>query len=306
MHGLPEVPGVTHRRVLAGDISMHVAEAGAGAPLLLVHGWPQHWYCWRHLIPELAKTHRVICPDLRGLGWSDAPARGYDKQTLAEDLLHLLDTLGLDHVSYVGHDWGAYAGYLLALTAPERIDRLALLGIATPGGTRPRLAGLPWAPALLSYQYLLALPGIGPRALTATSALLRAVFRVWPTVELDEVETYFERLREPERAHASSRYYRTFLTRELPATLSGRFRHRAPVMPTCRVLGENDFLRRLVEDEPGTRIVPGAGHFVQEERPEAVLEILKRFLDDERPLRERPSAAIPAGSAARPAGRGGS
>src|SRR5687768_8728455 len=108
MDDLPHVSGVTHRRVRAGKIEMHVAESGSGPPLMLVHGWPQHWYTWHRLIGELSLDFRVICPDLRGLGWSDAPDGRYDKETLADDLLALMDTLELDTVQYVGHDWGAY------------------------------------------------------------------------------------------------------------------------------------------------------------------------------------------------------
>ena len=69
----PPVPGVEHRFVEAGGLRMHVAEAGAGEPLLLVHGWPQHWYQWRGVIQRLAGTRRLIVPDLRGFGWTDAP-----------------------------------------------------------------------------------------------------------------------------------------------------------------------------------------------------------------------------------------
>ena len=70
---LPYVPGVRHRQVRAGDLEMHVAEAGEGDPIVLLHGWPQHWYLWRDVIPLLAPHGRVICPDLRGFGWTDAP-----------------------------------------------------------------------------------------------------------------------------------------------------------------------------------------------------------------------------------------
>ena len=70
---LPEVPGVRHRMVAANGINLHVAEAGEGPPLLLVHGWPQHWWIWRRVIRPLAQRYRVLAPDLRGHGWSDAP-----------------------------------------------------------------------------------------------------------------------------------------------------------------------------------------------------------------------------------------
>src|SRR4051794_33022829 len=77
----PEVEGVEHRYVDAGGLRMHVAEAGPqGEPIMLLHGWPQHWYLWRDVIPPLAEEYRVIAPDLRGFGWSDAPPDGYDKE----------------------------------------------------------------------------------------------------------------------------------------------------------------------------------------------------------------------------------
>ncbi len=75
MHGSPpEIDGVTHRYVDVPGVRLHVAEAGEGPPILLLHGWPQHWWVWRKVIPALAENHRVICPDLRGFGWSEAPA----------------------------------------------------------------------------------------------------------------------------------------------------------------------------------------------------------------------------------------
>src|SRR3954447_3633435 len=109
---LPAVPGVTHRQIEVGTLSVHVAEAGVGEPLVLLHGWPQHWYCWRRVVPLLADEYHLIMPDLRGHGWTDAPSGGYDKAQLATDLFGLLDALGLQQVSLVGHDWGGWTGFL--------------------------------------------------------------------------------------------------------------------------------------------------------------------------------------------------
>lgn len=103
---LPHVEGVEHRFVEARGLRFHVALAGDGDPLVMLHGWPQHWFEWRNLIPSLARRHRVICPHLRGLGWSDAPPAGYEKEELATDALTVLDALELDTVQLVGHDWG--------------------------------------------------------------------------------------------------------------------------------------------------------------------------------------------------------
>jgi pimeloyl-ACP methyl ester carboxylesterase len=78
--------------VEAAGIRFHVAEAGTGAPIVPLHGWPQHWYTWRKVVPLLPSEHRVICPDLRGLGWSDLPPGRYGKQTFADDVHALLDS----------------------------------------------------------------------------------------------------------------------------------------------------------------------------------------------------------------------
>src|SRR5438874_9526572 len=103
---------------------MHVAEAGPpdGQPIVLLHGWPQHWYEWRGLVAELSRHYRMVMPDLRGLGWTDAPADGYEKENLARDIVKLLDALELEHVKLVGHDWGGYVGFLLGLLEPTRVE----------------------------------------------------------------------------------------------------------------------------------------------------------------------------------------
>ena len=101
---LPEVAGVTHRYEAVNGIRLHYAEAGEGEPVVLQHGWPQHWWMWRDFIGPLAERYRVICPDLRGHGWSDKPAHGYRKPELLDDVLALLDRLGIERVRWVGHD----------------------------------------------------------------------------------------------------------------------------------------------------------------------------------------------------------
>src|SRR5437764_7218534 len=105
----PELPRVSaglrvqHRYVHVNGVRLHVAEAGSGSPLLLLHGWPQHWWCWRELIPPLAERHRVLAPDLRGWGWSGSPPGDYAKTTFAADVLALLEAEGLQRVKLIGH-----------------------------------------------------------------------------------------------------------------------------------------------------------------------------------------------------------
>jgi len=277
------VPGVQHSFVYAGGLRTHVAEAGEGEPLVLVHGWPQHWYVWRHLIPRLAETYRVICPDLRGLGWTDAPADGYEKETLAGDLLNLLDAMGLERVRLVGHDWGGFAGFLLCVRAPERVDRYVAMN-----------TGHPWLQASgrqllqlykLWYQALLASPVLGRRAVRK---MVETIYKVGVNnerVSPDEWRHFVDQFREPERANATVQIYRTFLTREMPGIARGRYADKRLQVPTLYLHGEHDPVIKPENfdavakhaDEFRIEIVPDAGHFVAEEAPDDVLKALLGF-----------------------------
>jgi pimeloyl-ACP methyl ester carboxylesterase len=277
----PHVPGVEHRYVDAGELRMHVAEAGAGAPVLALHGWPQHWYLWRDVIPRLARHARVICPDLRGFGWSAVPVGGYDRETMARDVLALMDALGLERVHVLGHDWGGWIGFVLALREPRRIERLVAYNVLPPWP-----AGDPRAPLdvwRLSYQFALATPGLGGGigrrlarlGLESTGALSPA-----------EVEAFVDRL-EGERGRATELLYRTFLLRDIPRLIARPYRPRDMTVPALLVFGDRDPVipLRTVEaavaraDAVELEVVPGAGHFVIDERPELVAERAQEFLE---------------------------
>ena len=132
---------MTHRAVRTNGLSMHVAEAGSGPPVILCHGFPELWYSWRHQLPAVAAAgFRAVAPDQRGYGGTDAPpdAVSYDIAHLTGDLTGLLDELGEERAAFVGHDWGAIVAWQLALLAPERVAAVA--GLSVPA--------LPRAPAL--------------------------------------------------------------------------------------------------------------------------------------------------------------
>jgi pimeloyl-ACP methyl ester carboxylesterase len=286
----PPIDGVTHLYVQAADVRMHVAEAGAGEPVLMLHGWPQHWYAWRGVIPLLANERRVICPDLRGFGWSDAPPGRYAKATLAADVLALLDALELDRVELIAHDWGAWIGFMLCLDHPERFRHFLALNIYTPWPEGPSLAGL-GSIARLWYQAVIASPWLGAAVVGRTSFVSRLITAgaVHPAWTPQELEAFAGVLREPPRTAASVQLYRTFLTRELLPYLRGQFDGRALRVPTVLMHGTRDLAidyRRLGRwrehaEQMSLVLREDSGHFIAEELPEAVAEQARALFSGE-------------------------
>jgi len=278
---LPHVEGVRHRFVGANGLTFHVAEAGAGEDVvLLLHGWPQHWYEWRHLFGPLAERHRVVAVDLRGFGWTDAPPGGYEKEALVTDVLAVLDALEIERVQLIGHDWGGWVGFLACLRAPERFERFLALGITHPwqtfgGGWRslPRF----W------YQQVIAAPGIGyalHRGRRFVRLMLSGGAAARTAIDPPAIESFAVNLSEPARARACVQLYRTFLMRELLPLIRGRYETERLRVPTHLVLGGLDpvLTERLVSgyerhaDRMTAEVVPECGHFIADERPDLVLD----------------------------------
>jgi len=124
---------VTHHTAQVNGTRLHYVTAGEGPPVMLLHGWPQTWYEWRHVIGLLAGEYQVVAPDLRGFGYSAKPAAGYDAATMAADLEALNDHLGLRDVTVLGHDWGAVFGYVYAAKTPGQVRALGIVEMALPG-----------------------------------------------------------------------------------------------------------------------------------------------------------------------------
>ncbi len=118
---------LAHHRLEANGLKQHYVEAGSGPPVILLHGFPETWYAWRHQIPVLGQHYRLIVPDLRGYGATEKPAAGYDKRTMARDAKALMDALGIARAPIIGHDRGARVGLRFAKDFPEATDRFAAL-----------------------------------------------------------------------------------------------------------------------------------------------------------------------------------
>jgi len=319
------IAGVNFRMIETNGISMRIAEAGSDGPLvLLVHGWPESWYSWRHHIVALASAgYRVVAPDMRGYGSTTAPAseEDYDIVTIAADLIGLLDALGEEKAVMIGHDWGAIVAWQTVLFHPSRFS--ALVAMSVPYGGRPeRSPMVEWREAygdnfyyilyhnepggvaeaeydadprgLLSRLYLSPDSEREPREITDPKAAAGGwIGRLgaakglpnWLTEEdLDYVVGEFK--------HAGFRgginYYRNF---QRNWELTERIGRNTIKIPTLFLAGSEDMvighatrerlegaMSRIATDLRGVVLLPGIGHWVQQEAPGATNEALLEFL----------------------------
>jgi pimeloyl-ACP methyl ester carboxylesterase len=283
---MPQVAGVEHHEVSVRGLRVHVAMAGspAGAPVVLQHGWPQHWYEWRHLIGPLAEAgYRVIAPDFRGFGWSEYPPdEDFRKETLVDDLIALCDELGHARIALVGHDWGAWVGWLLCLRRPDMVERAVLLSAPPPfppDRIDPAALG---RLSRLAYQ----IPIAAPTPYVAKLAWFRVMRKALGGRPPDDVEVYGATLEQPSQVRASTLLYRQFLTKEVPALAARRYAGQRLSVPVRFLVGSEDrlFYEELV-DEPiphadadyQGEVLRGIGHFLADEAPDLLRERVLGF-----------------------------
>jgi pimeloyl-ACP methyl ester carboxylesterase len=275
------------------DVRLHYVEARASddAPLvILLHGFPEFWYSWRHQLPALsAAGYRAVAVDMRGYNRSDKPepVRAYTVETLAADVAQLVEALGRDGATVVGHDWGGMVAWFFATFHPEQLDRLVVMDAPHPGHivsmmTDPRQLRRSW------YMLLFQLGRIaerrferddfaGPRALLAKDTVRPDAFSP------EDIERYVEAWRGSTRS--MMHYYRALLRRN-PLGWSKLLR---PIERPVRVIwGAQDRHLRLRYATPPAQWVPHASvdviseasHWVQVDRPDAVNRSLLEFLDE--------------------------
>jgi pimeloyl-ACP methyl ester carboxylesterase len=281
---------VQHRYVdVAPGVTIHVADAGPadGPPVMLVHGFPQNWWEWNELIGPLAASgHRVLCPDLRGAGWSTAPRDRYRKNDMADDLAAVLDQLGVGSVKLVAHDWGGPVAAILMMRHPAKVTGFVGLNTIIPWLTlNLSLARHAWR---FWYQILWELPVVGPLVLRDPKArYLNLVCRWVGAGRLPQDQAlYADLMRRKPYAVAGSRWYRTFQTRETARWLRGEFDDVRIDVPVRFLHGMRDpvITPNLMREYPdripdyAVEYVDGASHWIVEERPELVLERLRSWL----------------------------
>jgi pimeloyl-ACP methyl ester carboxylesterase len=289
---MPRLDGVKHRFVDVGDgVTIHVAEAGPadGPPVMLVHGFPQNWWEWRDVIgPLAADGYRVLCPDLRGAGWSSAPASRYTKPEMADDLAAVLDRLGVGPVTLVAHDWGGPVSFIVMLRHPQMVNGYFGVNTIAPW-LKPDLATLRhlWR---FWYQLPIALPLVGRRIVADRKGRFFRLLLPWVgggfSLPENDFRLYARRMREPGHGVAGSRWYRTFLTREVLPWATGEYADVRVEVPVRWLHGTADPVltptllrgyRERVRDFD-VELVDGVGHWFAEQRPDILLDRLRGFL----------------------------
>lgn len=269
-----------------GEARLHTVTQGSGPPVLLLHGFPEFWYSWRHQMQALADAgFTAIAPDLRGYNLSDKPQgrSAYRVEKLIADIEGLLAALGHSKAHIVGHDWGGYLAFYLAAHRPKLVDRLVVLNgphpkIMARELSNPRQLAMSW------YMFFFQLPRLPERLITTRKGLAR-IFH-GPDVGKgsafsdDDLSRYVAAMKQPGAATASINWYRA-------AFSPPRFSRRIPPIqaPTLVLWGERDRflgtgqLRGLEREARDLTVVrfPDAGHWLQQERPREVSERIVQF-----------------------------
>ncbi len=271
-------------------IRLHHVTGGAGEPLILLGGWPQTWWQFRKVLPELARRFRVTAVDLRGMGGSDKPASGYDKRTMARDIHELTSHLGHESAFVAGHDIGAAVAYHLAATYPASVRKLVTMDLGVPDESWLRIPMLPGSdeqvgalvhgrggyPWWFALNQLRELPErlLADRFRLIVDWLYGHMLLDQSAVEEQARAIYAAAYDAPEAIRAGNGWYQTM--RQDVADLRT---YPTVTLPILTLSGEESYpqLREQMADK-GTDVrvvaVAGSGHYIAEERPETVVREL--------------------------------
>jgi haloacetate dehalogenase len=290
-------PGFADERIEVRGVEIFARIGGRGAPLLLLHGYPETHVCWHRVAPTLAQNFTVIAPDLRGYGRSSCPSpdgnhRAYSKRTMALDMAALMTALGFENFSIMGHDRGARVGFRLALDAPERVDRLVLIDIiATSDIAMLRQQGFKFG---MLHGVFLSQPAPLPESLIiqdpadwVASRFRRATLAKSPDViHPMAMHDYIDMLSQSDRVHATCEDYRSEHRTDITLDENDRSAGARIQCPVHVVWATEGSLAEITDPlavwQPWcTRLTGGpieSGHFIPEENPAALLERTLPFL----------------------------
>ncbi|NET32410.1 MAG: alpha/beta hydrolase [Cyanothece sp. SIO1E1] len=283
--------GWRHHFIETDRIRLHCVTQGEGELVILLHGFLEFWYSWRHQIPVLARHFKVVVPDLRGYNDSEKPHGGYDLDSLSTDIRDLIQNLGYKQAHIVGHDYGGTIAWHLAQTFPQVLNHLAILNAPHPQRFAQDLFSNLDQMLRSWYVPALQIPGVPEwmiqqnlgnflRNLLQGQAIRKGAFTTQDT------EIYQAALEKPGALSAAIKYYRQFLS--LQTWLRNLGRSPEPIkVPTLVLWGAEDSLmsrswtegiERLVSAPCQLKLVPDCGHWIQQEVPQTVNRELLSFL----------------------------
>jgi pimeloyl-ACP methyl ester carboxylesterase len=275
----------SHHMTTVNGIQIHYVIGGHGDPVVLLHGWPETWYAWHHVMPALAKNHTVIVPDLRGLGDSSKPRTGYDGKTVAEDIHQLVTQLGFKSIFLVGHDIGTQVAYSYAAAHPAEVKKLAVMELTIPGFPPPGRMPIWWG---IFHQ----VPDV-PEALVQGKEMMylswffRGLTYNPSAITQADVDEYVSHYSSPGGLRAGFEYYRAFPQDAIQNQNYSKTKLTMPVLALggafIPVLGGNITMpsiiygmKILAQNVQGIT-VPNSGHFIPEEQPKFVIDQLFKF-----------------------------
>ena len=289
-------PSITHGYAQVGDVQLHYAECGEGERLVvLLHGFPECWYSWRHQLVSLGERFRVVAPDLRGYNLSDKPERVEDYRTgrLVDDVTGLIRHLGAREAAVVGHDWGAAVAWAVAQHYPDYVWKLVALQVPPPAVWAKNIT---LKQLLMSwYMFFFQLPSLPEWFIrrddfAAIEKMLRAGARAGTFTD-EDIEVYKSAMREPGALTAAVNYYRANLGGRLKQIFKkGDYTKQERIrVPTLFIYGERDIAiaPETVEniaayvDAPYSEVrFAKGGHWIQQEYAEEVSATLSSFLEE--------------------------
>jgi pimeloyl-ACP methyl ester carboxylesterase len=274
-------PGIQSRSAAVNGVRIHYLVAGKGEPVVLLHGYAQNSHMWLPLIAELAKTHTVIAPDLRGFGQSEKPVGGYDKKTMAQDVHALAQSLGYKHVAIAGHDIGLMVAYAYAAQFPTEVDRIALMDAFLPGvGDWTHV----WLLRDLWHFHF-----YGETPLKLVKGRERTYFEhFWNDFAADRTRSVSERDRrfyaksyaQPGAMRAGFEVFRAFEQDAADFQKLAQTKLTMPMLVLTGEKGSGQFLidqGRLVDDHVEGVVIKGSGHWLIDEAPDRVIPKLVAF-----------------------------
>lgn len=279
-------PGFAHLRIDTGSVALHALRGGSGPPLVLLAGWPQTWLAWRLLMPELARDFDVLAIEMRGQGESDIVDGPYDTATAAADVVAVLDALSLDRAFLIGHDVGAWIAFTLARDHAGRLLGVGLLDAAIPGLVEPAFFAPANAKKVWQF-YFHAQPDFAAQLVGGREAAYlgwyfeHKCFRPG-TIPPDIVAAYVAAYSRPRAMWAGFRWYAD-LERTIAATAGDAAKPiTLPVFALGGATATGPLLGRCLApycSDLVSGVVAECGHYLPEEKPEAVLEqVRQRFV----------------------------